>query len=44
MGDLAASVNYQEKDTGYSAMHYACKNRDKKMVNLLLHNYGDFRL
>lgn len=44
MGDMAASFNYQEPGTGYTCMHYSCKNRDKQMTNLFLGNYADFSL
>ncbi len=43
-GDLVASVNYQEPGTGYTALHYAVKKRDHKLVNLLLNNFTDTKL
>jgi ankyrin repeat protein len=42
--DQAASVNYQEPKTGASALHYAVKNGNMALVNLLLKNYADVRL
>ena len=42
--DQAVNVNYQEGKTGYSALHYAVKNNDKKMLNLLVKNYADIKV
>lgn len=41
--DMAVNVNYQEPKTGYSALHYAVKANDTKMVNLLVKNYADVK-
>ena len=39
-----ASIHYQEPGTGFSALHYAVKNRDLPLVNLLLANNIDVML
>ena len=41
--DMAVNVNYQEKKTGYSALHYAVLKPDTKLVNLLVKNYADVK-
>lgn len=43
-GDLCASVNYQEPATGFTALHYAAKNGDTILANLLLSNFTDAKL
>ena len=40
---MAVNVNYQEPKTGYSALHYAVKAADSKLVNLLVKNYADVK-
>ena len=40
---MAVNVNYQEPKTGYSALHYAVKANDTKLVNLLVKNYADVK-
>lgn len=40
---MAVNVNYQEAKTGSSALHYAVKAGDLKLVNLLVQNYADVR-
>ena len=42
-GDIAASVNYQEPKTGYTALHYAVKNQNHGLVNLLLNHHADVK-
>lgn len=42
--DQAVNVNYQEGQNGYSALHYAVLNDDKKMINLLIKNYVDVKV
>ena len=39
-----ASIHYQEPVTGYSALHYAVKNSNLPLVNLLLANNIDVML
>jgi len=41
--DMAVNVNYQEPETGYSALHYAVNHLDVKLVNLLVKNYADIK-
>ena len=41
--DMAVNVNYQEKRTGYSALHYAVLRADTKLVNLLVKNFADVK-
>ena len=41
--DMAVNVNYQEPQTGFSALHYAVKANDTKLVNLLVKNYADVK-
>lgn len=43
-GDLGASINYQEPSTGYTALHYAVKNGNHDIANLLLKNFADTKL
>ena len=42
--DQAASLNYQEPGSGYSSLHYAVKNRDHQLINLLLKSYADSKV
>lgn len=42
--DQAVNVNYQEGGTGYSALHYAVINNDKRLLNLLVKNYVDCKV
>ncbi len=42
--DQAVNVNFQEGGTGYSALHYAVLNNDKRLANLLVKNYVDVRV
>lgn len=37
-------MNFQEGGTGYSALHYAVLNNDKRLTNLLIKNYVDVRV
>jgi ankyrin repeat protein len=37
-------VNFQEGKTGYSALHYAVINNDKRLMNLLIKNFVDVRV
>ena len=37
--ERAASVNYQEPQTGYTALHYAVQKGDLNLANLLLENF-----
>ena len=39
--DQVASVNYQEPQTGYTALHYAVKLQNYALVNLLISNSID---
>lgn len=39
--EQAASVNYQEPATGYTALHYAVKHGHHEIVNLLITNNAD---
>ncbi|CDW78002.1 protein kinase domain containing protein [Stylonychia lemnae] len=39
--DLGASINYQEPQTGFTALHYATKQGDLKIINLLIQNTAD---
>ena len=41
--DMAVNVNYQESETGQSALHYAVDQKNSKLVNLLVKNYADVR-
>lgn len=34
--DLGASVNYQEPQTGMTALHYATKSANHPIINLLV--------
>ena len=38
------NVNFQEGGSGYSALHYAVLNNDKRLANLLVKNYVDVRV
>jgi len=40
---MAVNVNYQEAQTGYSALHYAVQQGNTKLVNLLVKNYADIK-
>ena len=42
--DRVASLNYQEPQTGYTALHYAVKQGKHELVNLLLANHADVRV
>lgn len=39
--DLGASINYQEPGTGMTALHYATKNGNHQVINLLIQNSAD---
>eukprot|EP00347_Sterkiella_histriomuscorum_P010575 403375751 len=39
--DQGASINYQEAGTGYTALHYATKNGNHQVINLLIQNNAD---
>ena len=40
---MAVNVNYQEEQTGYSALHYVVLKNNSKLVNLLVKNYADVK-